>query len=303
MPTTKMAACFAILFQIYAAVAVGALEASLDTAAYEAELDRLAQGFKALRAGRAPAAERAFAAVASALKGHVASGAPPPPPHASRDGKPYRPRARQSECAFNLANALLAQSKIDRAEVELRFALDPKGGLSPSVRAMSYYFLCDIALRRGRPRDAMRMMRRGLAEDSSEDVRGRFQGLVASARARYAKRAAGGGTHWLYRNSTRGWVVTGDESDIAKDRGGIRSARAAELPTEAGLAWEYYDGAAWQADPKITCTVVKVLSQESLALYAREGKTAKLKALLKRKDLKLEHTYEVSEWMGARVGG
>ena len=192
MATKKMTALVGFLvFQIYAAVAVGAaLEASLDTAAYEAELDRLAQGFKALRAGHAPAAERAFAAVASALKGHVASGAPPPPPHASRDGKPYRPRARQSECAFNLANALLAQSKIDRAEVELRFALDPKGGLSPSVRAMSYYFLCDIALRRGRPRDAMRMMRRGLAEDSSEDVRGRFQGLVASAQARYAKRAA-----------------------------------------------------------------------------------------------------------------
>ena len=51
-------------------------------------------------------------------------------------------------------------------------------------------------------------------------------------------------------------MVTDDESDIAKNVGGISSARAAELPTEAGLAWTYYDGAAWPADPKMTCTEV-----------------------------------------------
>ena len=51
-----------------------------------------------------------------------------------------------------------------------------------------------------------------------------------------------------------GWFLTSDESNIAGNRGRIYSARAAELPTEAGLAWQYYDGAAWPADPKVTCT-------------------------------------------------
>ena len=72
---------------------------------------------------------------------------------------------------------------------------------------------------------------------------------------RCSKRAGGGKTHWLFRSSGNGkWYATGDESHIAKNMGYISSARAAALPTEAGLAWQYHDGAAWQDDPKMTCT-------------------------------------------------
>eukprot|EP00618_Florenciella_parvula_P001678 CAMPEP_0119480912 /NCGR_PEP_ID=MMETSP1344-20130328/9508_1 /TAXON_ID=236787 /ORGANISM="Florenciella parvula, Strain CCMP2471" /LENGTH=307 /DNA_ID=CAMNT_0007515267 /DNA_START=84 /DNA_END=1007 /DNA_ORIENTATION=- len=72
---------------------------------------------------------------------------------------------------------------------------------------------------------------------------------------RYSKRAAGGKTHWLYRSSGTGkWVATDDEGRIAFNAGGIRSARAAALPTEAGLAWTYHDGKALHDDPKMTCT-------------------------------------------------
>ena len=85
---------------------------------------------------------------------------------------------------------------------------------------------------------------------------------------RYSKRAAGGKTHWLYWSSTSGKWLADDESGIAKNRGDVASARAAALPTEAGLVWRYYNGTAkaWQDDPKITCTEVP---PRAPALHAR----------------------------------
>ena len=79
---------------------------------------------------------------------------------------------------------------------------------------------------------------------------------LAHGYPRYSKRAAGGKTLWLYRSSgSGGWMVTDDESNIAKNLGWLNSAPAAALPTEAGLAWQYYDGT-WDDDPKMICTEV-----------------------------------------------
>ena len=67
--------------------------------------------------------------------------------------------------------------------------------------------------------------------------------------------------HWLYQHSVDGrWMATYAESDIAENAGQIRSSRAADLPSEAGLAWEFWDnddhGSFWHDDPKMTCTDV-----------------------------------------------
>ena len=74
---------------------------------------------------------------------------------------------------------------------------------------------------------------------------------------RFVKRLANGKAQYLYRSSTAGtWIVTDDESDIAKNVGAIFSLRAAELPSEAELGWKYYDGS-WKNDPDLRCTDVR----------------------------------------------
>jgi hypothetical protein len=81
--------------------------------------------------------------------------------------------------------------------------------------------------------------------------------VKANGAPRFVKRLAGGGAHYLFRNSNSGkWMATDDESDIAKNVGGILSSRAADLPSKAGLGWEYYDGSAWPDDPNLRCTEV-----------------------------------------------
>ena len=73
----------------------------------------------------------------------------------------------------------------------------------------------------------------------------------------YIKRHEGDITHWIFRNSKNGkWLVANDESNIAGNRGLICSSQVAELPTKAGLAWQYWDGEAWQDDTNMTCTKV-----------------------------------------------
>ena len=76
---------------------------------------------------------------------------------------------------------------------------------------------------------------------------------------RFVKRLANGTAQYLYRNSSDGtWMVTDDESEIAKNLGFIYSLRAADLPSEAGLGWKYYeDDGSLKNDPDLRCTDVR----------------------------------------------
>ena len=81
--------------------------------------------------------------------------------------------------------------------------------------------------------------------------------VKANGAPRFVKRLAGGGVHYLFRTSDTGkWVVTNDESNIAKNVVVLRSSRAADLPSESGLAWQYGDGSGWPDDPNLRCTEV-----------------------------------------------
>ena len=80
--------------------------------------------------------------------------------------------------------------------------------------------------------------------------------VKANGAPRFVKRLAGGGAHYLYRNSTREWMATDDESNIAKNAGYLLSSRAADLPSKAGLGWQYADKGDWPDDPNLRCTEV-----------------------------------------------
>ena len=74
---------------------------------------------------------------------------------------------------------------------------------------------------------------------------------------RFVKRLANGKAQYLYRSSSDGtWGATDDEIAMAKGEGGILSSRAADLPSEAELGWEYYDES-FQNDPDLRCTDVR----------------------------------------------
>ena len=98
--------------------------------------------------------------------------------------------------------------------------------------------------------------------DGHTGEQARFMGVYALSEVRangaprFVKRLAGGGAHYLYRTSGGRWGATANESAIAKNAGPICSSRAADLPSEAGLGWQYYDGSAWQDDPNLRCTEV-----------------------------------------------
>ena len=78
----------------------------------------------------------------------------------------------------------------------------------------------------------------------------------ANGAPRFVKRLAGGGAHYLFRQSNGNWMATDDESNIAKNVGAILSSRAADLPSKAGLGWQYADNGAWPDDPNLRCTEV-----------------------------------------------
>ena len=61
-----------------------------------------------------------------------------------------------------------------------------------------------------------------------------------------------------------------DESEIAKNRGGLQSSRGSDLPSEAGLRWEYYDKG-WHDDPNLTCTEVRGQQQHDRAGGGKGG--------------------------------
>ena len=62
---------------------------------------------------------------------------------------------------------------------------------------------------------------------------------------------------FLYRSTESGkWEVCDDESDIVRNRARIRSAEAAEWPTQSGLRWQYDAGvvmSSFKDDPAIEC--------------------------------------------------
>ena len=87
----------------------------------------------------------------------------------------------------------------------------------------------------------------------------------------FVKQVEGGGEHFLYRLSNGKWCVTDAESEIAKGTCSLRSSRAADLPSESGLGWEYYDGAKWNVDPNLTCTS----SKEAAAAFASKAAAEK----------------------------
>ena len=69
----------------------------------------------------------------------------------------------------------------------------------------------------------------------------------------------GGHKHYLFRKSNGEWMATCKESSIAKNAGGICSSRAADLPTDGGLGWQWGNGkGTWTDDPKLSCTAVRL---------------------------------------------
>ena len=71
----------------------------------------------------------------------------------------------------------------------------------------------------------------------------------------YTKEGEGGETHTLYRGGPQDgdhgrWMVVDKESRIAGNYSGIKSASAAELPTQEGLQWKVVD----ELDHAIVCT-------------------------------------------------
>ena len=47
---------------------------------------------------------------------------------------------------------------------------------------------------------------------------------------------------FLYRNNIGNWTV-GSKDGMSKDMGWLHSCEAADLPSKAGLTWEYYNSA------------------------------------------------------------
>ena len=95
--------------------------------------------------------------------------------------------------------------------------------------------------------------------------------VKANGAPRFVRRLAGGGAQYLYRSSKTGkWMVTDDESDIAKNLGQLLSSRASDLPSEAGLGWQYHDKD-WHDDPNLTCTEVRGQQQHDRAGGGKGG--------------------------------
>ena len=98
--------------------------------------------------------------------------------------------------------------------------------------------------------------------------------VKANGAPRFVRRLAGGGAQYLYRSSKSSnngrWLVTDDESKIAKNRGKLRSSRASDLPSEAGLGWRYHDKD-WHDDPNLTCTEVRGQQQHDRAGGGKGG--------------------------------
>ena len=88
----------------------------------------------------------------------------------------------------------------------------------------------------------------------------------------FVKRVAGGGMHFITRSNrgaTGGWIWI--VSSQAKKIVHIQSSQAANLPSEAGLGWQYIDeSGARQHDPNLRCIEVRastsIATKEELML-------------------------------------
>ena len=61
---------------------------------------------------------------------------------------------------------------------------------------------------------------------------------------------------FLHRSNSGNWMV-GEKDDMSKNRGWILSYEAAELPSKAGLTWQYCDPAEssdWIPSDKLVCS-------------------------------------------------
>ena len=70
---------------------------------------------------------------------------------------------------------------------------------------------------------------------------------------------SGGMTYYLYRAGNDGrWRAVEGEKLIGENRSGIKTTTAAELPTAAGLKWEYVNGDdGWTGDSAMSCVEVR----------------------------------------------
>ena len=70
---------------------------------------------------------------------------------------------------------------------------------------------------------------------------------------------SGGVTYYLYRAGNTGcWQAVDGEEYIAKNQCYIRATTAAELPTAAGLKWEYDNGnGGFSEDSAMSCVEVR----------------------------------------------
>ena len=88
----------------------------------------------------------------------------------------------------------------------------------------------------------------------------------------FVKDVGGGVKRYLFRASDTGmWLVTNDESNIAKNKGYIKSSKAADLPSSAGVMWQCYDGKNWPDDPNLRCTAVRPPHDMSSRTHERLG--------------------------------
>ena len=88
----------------------------------------------------------------------------------------------------------------------------------------------------------------------------------------YVKPSKDGQKHFLFRSSDSGkWVATFDGINISENLGSIVSSEAADLPSSAGLTWQYDDGDDWRDDPNMRCTAVRTPPQR-LPQARREGR-------------------------------
>ena len=82
--------------------------------------------------------------------------------------------------------------------------------------------------------------------------------LTANSAPVFVKSVGDIPSHFMYRCSDGKWQLTCHKSSIAKGRGcQIYSARAADLPSDAGLTWLAVDGEEFEVDTSITCTAVR----------------------------------------------
>ena len=80
---------------------------------------------------------------------------------------------------------------------------------------------------------------------------------------------AGGTTYYLYRYTDGIWrVAPDDQKHIATGASAVKASKPADLPSEPGLLWAYWDGKAMQDESAMTCAA----GEEAAAAWVAERK-------------------------------